>query len=143
MMPIDEIEINHGLARWSGKTVHGEYRIGDLPFGQKGLKIAAEQGGCIPLNVLQTDFSSRPGRPAIHLRHDAGNDLATVIPFIDQLVQNTGIGMLRHECPAEQLKPHLGDFSDQAGIVEKPPATERHQIAELPRHDAEFMLIFA
>ncbi len=73
---------------------------------------------------------------------NGADDPAGVIPFVDQLIEHSGVGMLRDEGKAQQFQAHGGDLFDQGGIVEKPPAAEGHQIGEFPGGDTEFVHIF-
>src|SRR5690606_5148098 len=73
---------------------------------------------------------------------NARDNFARVPPFIKDLVENAGIGMLSGEAEAQQLDAHTGDFIDQAGNIRKPPAAKDMQIPELAGENAEFVLIF-
>ena len=64
-------------------------------------------------------------------------------PFINQLLQDARVGMLRDEACAQHFQALGGDLGDDRRIVEKPPAAERYQIAKLSRSDTKLVLVFA
>src|SRR6266568_4590312 len=66
-----------------------------------------------------------------------------VIPLVNDLIENSCIGMLGNEAGAQQLHAHAGDLFDQNGIIHEPPAAEKHQVAVLAGGDGQFVLIFA
>src|SRR5438876_5939005 len=49
--------------------------------------------------------------------------------------------MLRNKTCSQHLDTLASDFLHDRGIVHKPPATEWHQVAELPRVNTKFVLI--
>jgi len=61
---------------------------------------------------------------------------AGVFPLVDQLFEHARVRMLRNETLAQQLEPFARDLRHDRRIVQKPPATKRHQVVELPRGDA-------
>lgn len=80
---------------------------------------------------------------AVFVCKDLGKNAAAVVPFVNQLIEDSGIGMLGNEAGSEQFDAHALDLLDEAGIVEEPPAAEDHQVAEFPGGDAKFVLVFA
>jgi hypothetical protein len=66
-----------------------------------------------------------------------------VPPLVNQLVEHARVRVLRDEARAEQLKPLKRDLLDDGRVVEEPPAAERHQVRELPRRDAQLVLVLA
>src|SRR5687768_7202996 len=66
-----------------------------------------------------------------------------MLPFVNKLFQNAGVGMLRDEIRSQQLQPLGGDLGDNRRIVQEPPTAERHQIAEFSCSDAQLVLVFA
>ena len=77
----------------------------------------------------------------IRIAEDARKNGTGVLPFINHLLQNTGVGMLRDKTGAEHFKTLPRDFFHNRGIVEEPPASEGHQVIEFSRIDAKFMLV--
>src|SRR6266404_9805010 len=49
--------------------------------------------------------------------------------------------MLRNKTCSQHLDSLASDFLHDRGIVHKPPATEWHQVAELPRVNTKFVLV--
>src|SRR5204863_28283 len=50
---------------------------------------------------------------------------------------------LRNKTLAQQLKALARDLPNDRGVIQKPPAAKRHQVAELSRRHAELVLVFA
>src|ERR1700683_4387865 len=50
-------------------------------------------------------------------------------------------GMLRDEARPQQFQPLASNLFHGGRVIEEPPAAEGHEIVELSRIDAEFMLI--
>src|SRR4051794_22077440 len=65
-----------------------------------------------------------------------------VSPFVYDLLEDAGIRMLRDEAVAKHFDPLPSHFFDNGRIVQKPPASERQQVAEFPRVNAKLVLIF-
>src|SRR5262249_33585510 len=74
---------------------------------------------------------------------DGPDDPPRVGPFVDDLLQNARVGMLRNEAGAQHLNALARNFLDDGSVVHEPPAPEGQQVAELSRKYAEFVLIFA
>jgi len=51
--------------------------------------------------------------------------------------------MLRYKTCSKHFDALARNFLDDGRIVHESPATERHQVVELSRQDAEFMLVLA
>jgi len=81
-------------------------------------------------DVLIGHMSAGVQQVAVFIRQHLRQNLSAVVPFVNQLVQNPGVGVLRDETGSEQLDAHSLDLFDQAGIVEEPPAAENHEVAE-------------
>src|SRR5437660_4202590 len=64
-----------------------------------------------------------------------GDDLPAVIPLVNDLIENSRIGMLRDEARAQQFHSHTRDLFDQQRIVHEPPAAKKHHVAVLAGGD--------
>gem|GEM_PF-6467355 len=71
------------------------------------------------------------------------DDFSAVFPFVDELFEDAGIGVLRDERVAEEFETEVGDFFDEAWIVHKPPTSENFEIGEFPGDNAEVLGVFA
>ncbi len=111
--------------------------------GNPGFGVGAEQARDVALNVGASDGAAVFGKQAIAFGEDGREGAAGVGPFVDDLLENAGIGMLRNKTGAEHFDSFARDLLDDGGIVHEPPATEREQVVKLARVNAELMLIFA
>lgn len=68
---------------------------------------------------------------------------ARVQPFVNDLFENAGIRMLGDKTETEHFDALAGNFFDDRGIVQEPPAAEGHKVVEFAGVDAELVLIFA
>ena len=66
-----------------------------------------------------------------------------MLPFVNELIENACVGMLRSEAEAEQLDAHASDFVRQVRNIVEPPAAEDVEVAEFSSEDAKLVLIFA
>ena len=108
-----------------------------------GFGIGAEEPRDVALNVRGSDAAAVFGQKAIAFGEDGCERPACVGPLVDDLFEDTRVGMLRDETCAEHFKTFASDLFDDGSIVHKPPATEGHEVIEFSREDAEFVLIFA
>ena len=95
------------------------------------------------LNIVAPDAAPVFGEQPIRIGEDAGQNGAGILPFINQLLQNAGVRMLRDKGGSQHFKALLSDLFHNRRIIEKPPASEGHQVTEFSRTDAKFMLVFA
>jgi len=65
-----------------------------------------------------------------------------VAPLVNELVEHPAIAVLRGHTQADEFEPHPRHFLDDQGVVQEPPAAKDVEIAELPRRDAQLMLVF-
>lgn len=66
----------------------------DLPV-QETVEVAAEKIRDIPFNLRFRQDPTRIDEIGVLLREDAGDDLPRVPPLVDDLIQDTGVGVLR------------------------------------------------
>src|SRR5690242_19020359 len=66
-----------------------------------------------------------------------------MFPLVDQLLEQARVRVLWDEARAQQLEPLARDLRDDRRIVQKPPATKRHQVVELSRRHTQLVLILA
>src|SRR5271155_679046 len=64
-----------------------------------------------------------------------------VAPLVDDLFQHPGVGMLGNKAGSQQLDSFAGNFFDNRRIVQEPPASKGHEVAEFSCIDAQFVLI--
>src|SRR5882672_2495299 len=62
-------------------------------------------------------------------------------PLVDELFQYSRVRMLWYEARAEHLYSLACNLLYQRRVVEKPPAAERHQVAELSGGDTKLVLV--
>lgn len=108
-----------------------------------GFGIGAEEAGDVALDVAASDGAAIFGQEAIIFREDGRESSARVGPFVDDLLEDAGVGMLRDEAGAEHFDALARDFFNDRGVVHEPPAAEGHEVVEFSGEDAEFVLIFA
>src|SRR5271154_5591325 len=77
---------------------------------QEAQKIILEHEPNIPLNVLLAHAPAGFQEVAVFIREHLGQNLSAVVPFINQLVQNPGIGVLGDEAGSEKLDAHSLDL---------------------------------
>src|SRR4029077_3227249 len=99
------------------------------------------KAGHIALNVTAGYTAAVLGEQAIGFREDARHGTARVVPFIDHLLEDARLGMLWKKTSSKHFDALARDLLHDRRIVHEPPATERHQIIELSRVDAEFVLV--
>jgi hypothetical protein len=92
---------------------------------------------------LPRDFCAVSVKQLIGVRKDRSEGAAGVLPLVDDLFQDARVGMLRNKAGSQEFDTLSGDFFDDGGIVQEPPAAERHEVIEFARVDGEFVLIFA
>ena len=96
----------------------------------------------VALDFFGGRFPAGGGEALVFVGEDARDDGAGVFPFVDDLVENAGVRMLRRKTQAEEFKPHAGDFVDESGDVGKPPAAEKMKVSELAGEHTGFVLVF-
>ena len=64
-------------------------------------------------------------------------------PFVEQLVQDAGVGVLGYKAGAEEFEAFGCYFPDDAGVVQEPPAAKGVYVGKFSARDAEFVLVFA
>src|SRR5579884_64441 len=79
----------------------------------------------------------------VGVRQDRSHGAARISPFINHLLEHARIRMLWNEAEPDHLDAFAGHLLYYGRLVEKPPTTERQQVAEFPRINAELMLVFA
>ena len=72
----------------------------------------------IVLNVLPGNSPAIAGERAISFRENGSEGAACITPFVDDLLENAGVGMLRDETGSEHLNALPGDFFHHRGIVQ-------------------------
>ncbi len=117
---------------------------GTLPLSRQEIeKIVLEHEADVALDFRRCDAAACVLEVGILISQDLRQNSAAVAPFIEELIQNAGVRVLRDEAGAEQFDAHALDFFDEAGIVEEPPAAEDHEVAEFAGGDAQLVLIFS
>ena len=102
----------------------------------------AEHPGNVSANII---LDQRPASRAelLILSHQYGSDRSEGMgPFVKELIQDPGIGMLWDKTGSEEFQARGGDFLDDTGIVEEPPAAKWYNVWEFPGGHAEFVLVF-
>ena len=107
------------------------------------LEIGAEQAVDVAADVVTGDATAIFAEILVAGGEDGREGAAGVAPFIDDLFEDAGVGVLRDEAGTEHFEAFAGHFFHDGRVVEEPPATEREQVGELAGVDAEFMLVFA
>src|SRR4029077_3071816 len=74
---------------------------------------------------------------------NTGHRGASITPFIKDLLENQRIGKQRNEIRPQHFDTLPRDLFNNGRTAQEPPAPEGHEIAELSRVHAEFVLIFA
>ena len=105
--------------------------------------VGTKEARNVPLNIGARDAAAVFGQKAIVLRENRRECSARIAPFVDDLLENAGVGMLRDETRPEHFDSLTSDLFDDRWIVHEPPAAERHEVAEFSSQDAKLMLIFA
>ena len=105
------------------------------------LVTGAKKPCCISAKFSPSRMPPRSYELCYLLRQDCGNDGTRMRPFVDQLIQYTGIAMLSSECGPKHLDSHLRNLANNTGIVAEPPTAVNVEIAEFRSQDAGFMLI--
>ena len=77
------------------------------------------------------------------LNESARNDAPRVRPFVDDLVHNPRVRVLRRKRRPEEFESHTRDGFDHGRVVKVPPAAVDVQVAKLLRHNANFVLVHA
>ncbi len=111
--------------------------------GAKSFKSTAKQVGDVAFDLRFGRLPASLGEVFVFFHQDAADDFAGMTPFIYELVQNAGVGVLRREAQAEHLDAHAGELVDDRWIVVEPPAAEDVQVAEFAGEHGQFELVFA
>src|SRR5437016_5639582 len=109
--------------------------------GPSKLQRSNEEVCHISLNVTARDAPAVLRQKTVAVSKDARQGSARVVPFVDDLLEHAGIGMLRNKTCSQHLDAFAGNLLDNRRIVKETPATELHQVAELPRVHAKFVLV--
>ena len=103
---------------------------------------ATEEGEDIARDFLWGGFPAGEGEVLVFVGEDLPDNFSGVGPFVDELIEDAGVAVLRGEAEAEEFEAHAGDVFDERGIIEEPPAAEGVEVAKLASGDAEGVLIF-
>ena len=101
-----------------------------------------EQTAKVILYVERRNSTAVSYEQLITLRENVLEGPACIVPFIDKLLEHSGIGVLRDEAHPQHLDSLPRNFFHDGRIVQKPPATEWQQVVELARVNAKLVLIF-
>ena len=126
---------------WGG-GIHACVSLG-LSACEEGFEGAAEEGVDVALDVLGGGNPARASEVFVFFGEDFGEDGSGVGPFVTELVHDAAVAMLGGDVEAEEFDAHAGDFFDEGGVVEEPPAAEDVEIGEFSCGDAERVLVFA
>lgn len=107
------------------------------------LEIGPEETVDVAANVVTSDTAAIFTQVLVAGGEDGREGAAGVAPFIDDLFEDSGVGVLRDEAGAEHFEALARHFLNDGRVVEEPPAAEREQIGEFTGVDAEFVLVFA
>ena len=105
--------------------------------------VGAEEAGDIALNIAAGDRAAIFGQEAIVVRENGRESAARVRPFVDDLLEDAGVGMLGNEAGAQHFDAFAGDFFNDGRVVHEPPAAKGHEVVEFSSEDAKLVLIFA
>src|SRR5437867_10476848 len=97
----------------------------------------------ITRDLVAADLASIIRKQAIRIGQNSDQSSAGVPPFINQLFENPGIGMLGNETAAKHFNALAGNLFDNRRIVHEPPAAERHEVVELSSVHAQLVLVLA
>src|ERR1044072_2069283 len=120
-----------------------ELSLFDVLFTNKLIKIAGKKASNVSGDLLRSDRTSTIQQLLVRIVERICNLPARVFPFVDQLLEHARVRVLRDEGLAQQLEPLARHLRHDRGIVQKPPTTKRHQVAELPRRHAQPVLVLA
>src|SRR5712692_4132653 len=109
----------------------------------EGFERPAEKVFYIPLNLTRRRFPARCRQVQILLRQETTHDGAKVPPFVNELVEHAGVGVLRREAQTDEFQPHPGDLLDEQRNVVEPPAAEEVEVAEFAGQHAKVLLVLA
>ncbi|MEY5015013.1 MAG: hypothetical protein RIS92_1371 [Verrucomicrobiota bacterium] len=117
-------------------------RLG-LGTGEEGFEGAAEQGVDVALDVVGGGDPTGACEVFVFFGEDFGEDGSGVGPFVTELIHDATVAVLGGDVEAEEFDSHPGDFLDEGGVIEEPPAAEDVEVCELSCCDAERVLVFA
>ena len=107
------------------------------------LEIGPEETVDVAANIVTGDATAIFAEVLVAGGEDGREGAAGVAPFIDDLFEDAGVGVLRDEAGTEHFEAFAGHFLNDGRVIEEPPATEREQVGEFTGVDAEFVLVFA
>src|SRR5215203_5192983 len=96
----------------------------------------------IPFDLLTAWFPSSTCDRLIFFGECFRDDRPGMLPFIDNLIQNSGIRVLSGEAKPKKFQTHPRDFIDQHRDICKPPAAKDMQVPEFSSEHTQLMLIF-
>ena len=109
----------------------------------ESFKRAAEQILDVSFDFGASGLPAGLGQSGVFVGEYLRDDVSRVMPLIDNLIEHTGIRMLRSKAQAKQFEPQARDFVHEIRDVIEPPATKDVQVAKLPGKDSEFVLVLA
>ena len=102
-----------------------------------------KHGGDVALDVRGGEGPARGAERFVFVDEDGCDDADGVRPFVEQLVQDAGVGVLGYKAGAEEFEAFGCYFPDDAGVVQEPPAAKGVYVGEFATRDAEFVLVLA
>ena len=97
----------------------------------------------ITRDLLAADLASIIRKQAIRIGQNSDQSSAGVPPFINQLLEDAGVGMLGNETCPEHFDALTSNLFHNRRIVHEPPAAERHEVVELSGVHAQLVLVLA
>jgi hypothetical protein len=89
-------------------------------------KISRKQFFGIAFNFLTRHATSIVQQIFIRIEKGITDKAARVIPFVNKLVENSRIRVLRDKTRSQKFESLTRDFGDNRGIIHKPPTAKRH-----------------
>src|SRR3954454_9468517 len=114
-----------------------------IPQIDPALKVCSEQAGDIAMDVRPGNCSTIFGEQAVCVGENGRHRTTGILPFIDDLLEDPGVRVLRDKTHAEHFDALTSNFLNDGRLIQKPPGSERKKVAEFSRVNTEFMLIFA
>src|ERR1044072_1293967 len=106
-------------------------------------KIPGEHPRNVACDLVRRNSASTRQQSLVRISERVGDLFARVFPLVDQLLEHARIGVLRDETRAQQLQSLASDLRDDRRVIQKPPATKRHQIVKISRRHTQLVLVLA